>query len=379
MELLMPCSVQSSRFTGAGLLLVLVALLGIGGCGQREESAEKSQAAVPAERGDITSNKTESQGGTRGESEAEPVAAATAQSTHSMDNAAQTEKPIPEDEASVAETPPETREESPQAKTGSGRNASELAAALSGEDAVARFLAEEQLVEMGDEAVAALKPLATSSGFTPGRQYAIIVLARIANDEAIAILLQILGKEPDVKLRAIVCTHLGRLGVEEAVPIIGKWLFTIEGKSMPGWYPGVSKPTLFWLEHVYALRAIGSEEAIPILERMQKTRHGGQGGGAMRMAYQECLVELESQAKFWRAVRHVPGLEPDVELLFEFFRKDMLASVRLYRDKIVRGGLEGRWVLEDMKNHTDDKLRKAAETLLTHYGNLRIQPEKDET
>jgi len=357
----------------------LVALLGVGGCGQREQPAEKSQATIPAEQGDRTSNSAELLGGAQVESESELGAAATAESTHGMDKVAQTEKRIPEDGVSVAEAPGETPDESLQVASDGGRNASEVASALSGEDAVARFLAEEQLVEMGDEAVAALKPLATSSGFTPGRQYAIIVLARIANEEAIAILLEILEKEPDVKLRALVCTHLGRLGVEEAVPIIGKWLFTIEGQSVPGWYPGVSKPTLFWLEHVYALRAIGSEKAIPILERMRKTRHGGKGGGALRMAYQECLVDLESQAEFWRAVRRVPDLEPDVKLLFEFFRKDTLASVRLYRDKIVRGGLEGRWVLEDMKNHTDDKLRKAAETLLTHYGNLRIQPEKDET
>jgi hypothetical protein len=286
---------------------------------------------------------------------------------------------MPEDSVSAAEFLPKLPEDSPQAASGDGRNAFHLAAALSGEDAVARFLAEEQLVEMGDEAVAALKPLATSSGFSPGRQYGIIVLARIANEHAISLLLEILEKEPDVRLRALVCTHLGRLGVEEAVPIIGEWLFTIEGESLPGPYPGVSKPTLFWLEHVYALRAIGSEKAIPTLERMRKTRHGGQGGNAMRMAYQECLVELESQAKFWGAVRRVPGLEPDVRLLFEFSRKDTLASVRLYRDKIVRGGLEGQWVLEDMRNHTDEKLRKAAGRLLTHYGNLGIQPAKDET
>jgi len=93
---------------------------------------------------------------------------------------------------------------------------SELVNALAGEDAVARYRVEEQLVEMGDKAVVALKPLATSSGFTPARQYAIIVLARIANEKAIALLLEILEKEPDVKLRALVCTHLGRLGVEEA-------------------------------------------------------------------------------------------------------------------------------------------------------------------
>ena len=368
----MLCSVQSLRFTGAGLLPALVALLGIGGCGQGEQPAEKSQAAVPAERGDTTSKNAEPQGATRVESESET-------SGPGGDVVGRPRHNLMEDEASAAETPPETLEESPQAASDGGRNASELAAALSGEDAARRFLAEEQLVEMGDEAVAALKPLATSSGITPGRQYAIIVLARIANEEAIAILLEILEKEPDVKLRALVCTHLGRLGVEEAVPVIGKWLFTIEGESVPGWYPGVSKPTLFWLEHVYALRAIGSEEGIPILERMQKTRHGGQGGGSLRMAYQECLVELKSQAEFWRAVRRVPGLEPDVKLLFEFFRKDTLASVRLYRDKVVRGGLEGRWVLEDMKNHTDEELRKAAGSLLTHYGNLRIQPEMDGT
>ena len=75
----------------------------------------------------------------------------------------------------------------------------------------------------------------------------------------------------------------------------------------------------------------------------------------------------------------MPGLELDVKRLFEFFRKDTLASVRLYRDKIVRGGLEGQWVLEDMKSHTDEQLRKAAEALLTHYEILQIEPATDET
>ena len=297
----------------------------------------------------------------------------TAESTQASEDVVPNKNPKPEGDASGARA---SHDVSPVANI-EDANAVELVAALSGEDAVARFLAEEQLVELGNDAVDALKPLATSSGFTTGRRYAIIALARIASDDAIKLLLAILEEEPDIRLRALVCTHLGRLGVEEAVPIIGKWLLTIEGKSLPGWYPGVSKPTLFWLEHVYALRTIGSERAIPILERMHKTRHGGQGGNALRTAYQECLVELNRQAKFWQAVRCVPALEPDVQLLFDFFRKDTLASIRLYRDKIVHGGLEGQWVLEDMQNHPDEKLQRVAASLLSHYGNLN-QPQEGE-
>jgi len=263
---------------------------------------------------------------------------------------------------------------------------SELVNALAGEDAVARYRAEEHLVKMGDKAVVALKPLATSPGFAPARQYAIIVLGRIANEKAIALLLEVLEKEPDVKLRALVCTHLGRLGVEEAVSIIGTWLFSIQGKSFPGWYPGVSKPTLFWFEHVYALWAIGSEKGIPILEEMLKTKHGGSGGRDLRRAYREVLYELKQQALFWDKVRRVrdfdtpsatqsKDLEPHVRLLFDFFRKDTLAWMRLYRDKIIRGGLEGRWVLEDIKNHPDEKLRKAAAVVLSNYGKLGVRLE----
>jgi hypothetical protein len=256
---------------------------------------------------------------------------------------------------------------------------SQLVMALSGEDAFARFMAEEKLVEMGDSAIPALKPLATSPGFAPGRQYAIIILARIGSEESIRLLLEILENEPDVKLRAFVCRHLGRLGVEEAVPIIGAWLFGIQGKSFEGWYPGVSKPTLFWLEHVYALREIGSEKGIPILERMRKTKHGGGGGQALRQAYHVGLVELKHQAEFWKAIRRVPGLEPHMRLLLDFFRKDMLASIRLYRDKIIRGGLEGQWVLEDMKNHPNKKLREAAAAVLKDYGKLKVQRQEDGT
>ncbi len=256
---------------------------------------------------------------------------------------------------------------------------SELVAALGGEDAVARFLAEEQLVEMGDYAVAALEPLATSSGYAPARQYAIIVLARIGSEQSIRLLLDILEEEPDVWVRALVSRHLGRLGVEEAVPIIGKWLYSIRGKSFEGWYPGISKPTLAWLEHVYALREIGSEKGIPILEEMRKTRHGGRGGPSLRSAYQVNLNELKSQAEFWRAVRRVPDLERHARLLFDFFRRDTLALIRLYRDKVVRGGLEGQWVLEDMKNHPDARLQKAAAAVLSNYRKLDVRTLEDQT
>jgi len=89
------------------------------------------------------------------------------------------------------------------------------------------------------------------------------------------------------------------------------------------------------------------------------------------------LYELKQQVLFWDKVRRVRDLEPHVRLLFNFFRKDTLAWMRLYRDKIIRGGLEGRWVLEDMKNHPDEKLRKAAAVVLRNYGKLQVHPKED--
>jgi hypothetical protein len=54
-------------------------------------------------------------------------------------------------------------------KTDSVSEPSVLVNTLVREDAVARFMAAEQLVRMGNAAVLALEPLATSSGFTLAR------------------------------------------------------------------------------------------------------------------------------------------------------------------------------------------------------------------
>ena len=253
----------------------------------------------------------------------------------------------------------------------------ELVSALAGEDAVARFMAEEQLVEIGDTAVPALEPLAISPGFTLPRQYAINVLARIDSEKSIRLLLRILAQEPEVKVRALICRHLGRLGVEQSVSIIGKWLFTIQGKSFNDWDgpkggdPQVLTPAYAWIVHVDALREIGSEKGIAILEKMLTMKHGGRTGRALMTVYQDNLKELKKEADFWNAVRQIPGLEKKVNLLFHFFRRDTLALIRLYRDKVIHLGIEGRWVLTDMKNHPDEKLRQAALALLKEYDKLK--------
>jgi len=253
----------------------------------------------------------------------------------------------------------------------------ELVSALAGEDAVARFTAEEKLAEMGNEALPALEPLAISPGFTLPRQYAINILAQIESEQSIRLLLRILAQEPEVKIRALICRHLGRFGVEEAVPIIGKWLLSIRGKSFKDWdspgggAPQVLTPAYAWIVHVHALREIGNEKGTEILEKMLTTKHGGRTGRALTTSYQENLRELKKEAKFWGAVRQLPGLEQHLKLLFHFFRRDTLALIRLYRDKVIHLGLEGRWVLEDMKNHQDEKLRQAAIAVLKEYDNLK--------
>ena len=45
--------------------------------------------------------------------------------------------------------------------------------------------------------------------------------------------------------------------------------------------------------------------------------------------------------------------------------------IRLYRDKIIHLGLEGRWVLEDMGNHPDEKLRRTTKLVLKEYEKLK--------
>lgn len=258
-----------------------------------------------------------------------------------------------------------------------GAEPSELVRALAGEDAVARFLAEEKLVETGDAALRAVGELAKSPGNTPARQYAINVLARIGSGRAVRLLCDILEREQDVMARGVICQHLGRLGVEEAVPLICKWLLTIEGKPMgigggDRWgNPKVVTRSYAWVRHVHALREIGSEKAIPTLERLQKARNGGRGGQRLMRAYRDDLRELRRAAAFWRAVRRMPGLETEAKLLFRFFRSDTLALIRLYRDKVIGLGTEGRWVLEDLQKHDDAKLRRASAALLKHYNKLR--------
>lgn len=255
-----------------------------------------------------------------------------------------------------------------------------LVSALAEEDAVARLIAEEQLVKMGDAAIPALEPLATSPGLTLAREDAINILGNIGTKKAIKILLRILDREQEVMVRSVVCRHLGRIGVEEAVPIIGRWLFTIRGKSFKWVHhqdqrrlmgsPRVLSRTYAWMEHVYALSAIGSEKAIPILEKMVRTQHKGEAGRALITTYKQHLAELEKEAEFWQAVRRMPGLEPKAKRLFSFFRQDSLAIIRLYRDKVIRGGIEGRWVLEDLKKHPELKVREAATALLKYYPSL---------
>ena len=258
--------------------------------------------------------------------------------------------------------------------------AAELVEALSGEDAVARLLAEQQLVQMGDRALPALEPLAMSPGYSPARQHAIHIVARIGSPAAVRLLLRTLEDEHDVRARGLVCRHIGRMGIEEAVPIIGRWLTTIRGKPVDfgggdRWgNPRVKTRSYAWVLHVHALREIGSEKGVPILEQMLKRPHGGKAGRSLTRAYGEALTELRREAAFWKALRRLPGAQKHARILFSFFRKDTLALIRLYRDKVIRLGVEGRWVLESMADHPNFELRRAATALLKEYGRLGGQP-----
>jgi len=254
---------------------------------------------------------------------------------------------------------------------------SDLVRALGGEDAVARLDAEEKLVAMGDAALPALDSLATSPGYTVERQYAFNILAAIRSKKSIAVLLRILEQEQDVMPRGAVCQHLGRLGVEEAVPLIGKWLLTVQGQPIDigggDQYgnPMVVTRSYAWVRHVHALRNIGGEQAIPILEKMLAKPTTGKGGERINRACRTDLAELKREAAFWQAVRRVPGLEADAKRLFAFLRTDTLALIRLYRDKIIERGTEGRWVLESLERHPDAAVAQAAKTILAHYSRLK--------
>ena len=292
-------------------------------------------------------------------------------------------EPSPDSEADVTDG----NEGRPSVTRMPDHDASELVDALQGEDAVARFLAEEQLVEMGDAAIPALEPLAAAPGISAAREYAINILGEIGTKKAIEVLLAILDREQEPLVRAVVCRHMGRLGVEEAVPVIGRWLYTVQGKSF-AWthYKDNRKlmgsrrplsPAFAWMEHVYALRGIGGESGIPILETMVKTRHGGEAGKQLMKTYREHLAELNRESEFLTGVRRIPGMESQVKRLFDFFRRDDLAIIRAYRAKVIRGGTEGRWVLEDVQKHPDARLSRAAASLLSSYGGLAPEQGKE--
>ncbi len=246
-----------------------------------------------------------------------------------------------------------------------------LVRALDGEDALARFRAEEELVKMGAASVGALRSLALSRRFTPARQRAFNVLARIDTGNARALLIDALKRERGAAARGALCLHLGRMGAKEAVPIIGRWLRTIEGKSFPGASePWVKEPFYHWVRHVHALRDIGSEDGIVILERLSGKRHAGEGGRILTRAVRQNLAELGREVAFRKAVRQVAGLEIHLDRLVAFFRRDDLARIRCYRDKVIAGGREGNRVLIGMRRHSDVDLRAAAGALLEHYGDL---------
>jgi hypothetical protein len=248
----------------------------------------------------------------------------------------------------------------------------ELIAALSSDDAVARFEAEEKLIASGDASLAAMAGHATSRGSGPVRVRVIHIVGQIGTPRAQALLVRILAREPDVQLRGLVCRHLGRLGAEEAVPVIGKWLQTICGKPMPRMqHPVVLSDNYGWMCHADALREIGSEEGIPILERMIRAGHRGPSAQAFMRTYREALFELQRERTFRHAVRGVRGAEAAADALFGFFRRDTLARLRLYRMKLVALGTEGRWVLEDLRRHPDGKVRDAAKKLLATWPRLQ--------
>jgi hypothetical protein len=247
-----------------------------------------------------------------------------------------------------------------------------LVAALSSDDAVARFAAEEQLIAAGDVALDALERPATSRGSDPTRVRAIHIVAQIGTPRAQALLLRILEREPDVQVRGLVCRHLGRLGVEDAVPVIARWLRTIRGRPIPRvQHPVVLTDNYGWMCHADALREIGSETGIPVLEEMIRAGHGGAGAQMLMRTYREALFELQREQTFRRAARGVPGVEAAADVLFDFFRRDTLACIRLYRMKLVALGTEGRWVLEDLRRHPDAKVRDAAKTLLAAWPRLQ--------
>ena len=250
-------------------------------------------------------------------------------------------------------------------------DAAAMVKALSGKSAVARFEAEEGLTKMGDAALPSLEPLVRTPGFSLGRRYAIHVVARIGSAKAASMLVRVLDKDPDVRVRGMVCDHVGRLGVEEAVPIIGRWLLTIRRKSFPVFRHPVVKTTAYeWLRHAHALREIGSEKGIPIIEKVLEKPPTGRAAKPMIREFRKILVELKNETVFWKAVRDVRGLEPQVRKLFKSWRRDDLALMRLYRMKVIALGTEGRWVLKDMKGHPDAALRRAAAALLKEYRRL---------
>jgi HEAT repeat protein len=272
--------------------------------------------------------------------------------------------------ASPSRAAPAARGDSPEAQLSQWVND------LAGPDAVADARAAQNILKVGDPAVAPLAQLAANGQSLAPRLIAIELLGQIATPRAIDVLLQLLAQEKNLAVRGQVCIQLGYARERRALPIITQWLQTIGPKALddvPG--PKEAQPSTCYIRHIEALGMIGDERAVPILQQFIAKIPPGIGYGGfvsnfVKQAAQEAIEEIREQAVFWAAVRGQPGLEQKIAPLFAHIRRDRLARFRLHEDQIIRRTEQAKSILQLLSSHPDPAVSSAAKNLLAQWQTL---------
>lgn len=256
------------------------------------------------------------------------------------------------------------------------RDPAALVADLASPDATIESRATQALLAMGQPAVPALADFAISGKSFAGRMLAVELLGKIGTAAASDALLDLLRNEKNLALRGQIVMHLGYLREQRAVPLIAQWLKTI-GPNAINDVPGGKEfqPSTCYLRHIEALAMIGDMSAVPMLEEFEKKIPQGIGYGGfisnfVKGGVSEALEELNEKAGIAARVRAITGLDKQVQIIFEFCRRDPVARFRLYEDQIIRHTDEGKKIAVRLSSNKAPAVAAAAKAILEKWDEI---------
>jgi len=251
-----------------------------------------------------------------------------------------------------------------------------LSSQLGSQDAVAEAQARQQLPAMGERAVAALAARTAPGQVFAGRMIAVELLGQIGTPAARDRLLELLKDEKNLAVRGQIIMQLGYLREDRAVPLIADWLGTIGPRALDD-VPGGKEfqPSTCYLRHLEALGMIGDESTIPVIEQFRRKIPPGIGYGGFISNFvdsgaREAVEEVKQKSAFRKAVSRQPGLDRETAAMFAFCRRDPLARLRLYEDKVIRHTPEGKATLATLAGHSDPAVAQGARALLEKWDEL---------